>query len=294
VKCIFKLKFIVVLIFCNAIAVQAQHLSQTILFDFNNYQVPDTSARFIIKNLYVTLPDSIIIFGHCDSVGSDRYNKKLSQQRAQAVKNILLASGINNNIIKVCFGKGERQPIENNSTAINRQSNRRVEILFKVNNASKKVSLKAEIPKQIATNKPILKPKIDTLLKDRSLIIGQTIVLPSLKFIPGFHTLLPQSQNTLIELFELLQAKPQLKILICGHVCCTYPGLYDGTDLEFGTANLSVTRAKAIYQQLIEMGIDKKRLAYKGFGGSRKISVIEDNEQQKSLNRRVEIVVLGQ
>jgi outer membrane protein OmpA-like peptidoglycan-associated protein len=286
-----KFSFVLLLLFTNIL--NAQKVTQLVNFDFNKYEVPDTSARVLIKNVYSILPDSICIIGHCDSIGSALYNNTLSYNRAKAIKNILMASGIADNIIKVCIGKGKWQPVVNNTTEQNRFLNRRVEIIF---------IKRTPITFQKAANKNVLKinpikvcitaPKIDTVFSKKTYTKGDKIVLPTLKFRPGFHTLLQESTSTLQEVFELLNTQSKLKILICGHVCCTYPGLYDGTDLEYGTPNLSVTRAKEIYEQLIEMGIDKNRLHYKGFGGSKKISEAEDNEQQKSLNRRVELVVL--
>jgi outer membrane protein OmpA-like peptidoglycan-associated protein len=286
-----KLVFIFCFFFTSCL--NAQSLTQLVYFDFNKYQVPDTSARTLIKNVYVILPDSIFITGHCDSIGSNNYNNSLSYNRAKAIKNIFMASGIPANNIKICIGKGELQPAADNNTEQNRLLNRRVEIVFQKSTIITPANTIVNITKNsipIITNKTL--PKLDTIFSNRIYNKGDKIVLPSLKFRPGFHALLPESKSTLNQVFQLLQKQATLKVLICGHVCCTYPGLYDGTDLEYGTPNLSVTRAKEIYELLLEMGIDKKRLAYKGFGGSKKISEIEDNEAQKSLNRRVELIVL--
>jgi len=52
--------------------------------------------------------------------------------------------------------------------------------------------------------------------------------------------------------------------MILGHVCC---GREDGQDYATGKYNLSETRAKAVYDYLIENGIDKSRLKHKGLAG---------------------------
>jgi OOP family OmpA-OmpF porin len=69
----------------------------------------------------------VIVVGHTDSVGSDAYNMKLGQRRAEAVKAYLVSKGIEANRIYT-ESKGERQPVADNRTAEGRARNRRVEI----------------------------------------------------------------------------------------------------------------------------------------------------------------------
>jgi len=69
----------------------------------------------------------VTISGHTDSSGSDDFNQLLSEQRATAVADIILQSGI---VVErvAAIGYGENQPIADNSTANGRAENRRVEI----------------------------------------------------------------------------------------------------------------------------------------------------------------------
>ncbi len=69
----------------------------------------------------------IIAVGHTDSVGTDAYNDKLSMRRANAVKTYLQDKGVEATRIYT-EGKGEKQPVESNTTAAGRAKNRRVEI----------------------------------------------------------------------------------------------------------------------------------------------------------------------
>jgi outer membrane protein OmpA-like peptidoglycan-associated protein len=69
----------------------------------------------------------IRIIGHTDNTGSDAVNDPLSVQRAQAARQYLAARGVDPNRI-VIAGRGEREPIADNSTEAGRAQNRRVEI----------------------------------------------------------------------------------------------------------------------------------------------------------------------
>lgn len=69
----------------------------------------------------------IVAVGHTDSIGTDAYNQKLSERRADAVKAYIVSTGFE---AKRVFseGKGESKPAVDNKTSENRAKNRRVEI----------------------------------------------------------------------------------------------------------------------------------------------------------------------
>jgi outer membrane protein OmpA-like peptidoglycan-associated protein len=66
--------------------------------------------------------------GHTDSVGSDTYNQRLSEQRGAAVRDYLTGQGMSPGSI-TSIGLGEGQPVASNDTAAGRQQNRRVELV---------------------------------------------------------------------------------------------------------------------------------------------------------------------
>jgi outer membrane protein OmpA-like peptidoglycan-associated protein len=68
------------------------------------------------------------IEGHTDSTGTDTYNQRLSERRAQSVSTYLNQQGIGRAIVATA-GYGESRPVATNGTSAGRQQNRRVEIV---------------------------------------------------------------------------------------------------------------------------------------------------------------------
>lgn len=73
----------------------------------------------------------LLIVGHTDNTGSDTYNLNLSKRRATSVKNFIASQGIAGTRLQT-DGKGEAEPVADNTTAAGRQANRRVEIKINV------------------------------------------------------------------------------------------------------------------------------------------------------------------
>ncbi len=69
------------------------------------------------------------IIGHTDNTGSDAVNDPLSMQRAMSARDYLTARGIDARRILIA-GRGEREPVADNSTEAGRARNRRVEIFL--------------------------------------------------------------------------------------------------------------------------------------------------------------------
>lgn len=105
-------------------------LSSDALFDFDKSELKlegrrkldDLAAKLKGINL-----DVAIAVGHTDGIGTEAYNLRLSQARANAVKAYLVTQGLPAEKIRT-EGKGKSQPVADNATAAGRAKNRRVEI----------------------------------------------------------------------------------------------------------------------------------------------------------------------
>jgi OmpA-OmpF porin, OOP family len=96
-------------------------------FDFNKYDLTKEAERKIdslLGNINIHL-EKIIIEGHTDSIGSDSYNLKLSQKRAESAE-IFLQKKVTAPIS--IFALGEFEPIASNSDELSRSKNRRITI----------------------------------------------------------------------------------------------------------------------------------------------------------------------
>jgi outer membrane protein OmpA-like peptidoglycan-associated protein len=102
-----------------------------VLFDTGKYSLKPGAREKLAKVSGIILAHpglNLEIEGHTDSVGSDEYNHRLSEQRANSVRDYLVAEGISGETISA-HGLGKTAPVTTNSTAVGRQQNRRVELV---------------------------------------------------------------------------------------------------------------------------------------------------------------------
>ncbi|MEQ8576511.1 MAG: OmpA family protein [Fulvivirga sp.] len=100
-------------------------------FDTGSDNISNSSEPTLetIYNLLIQAEDTKLkLEGHTDDTGSSESNYDLSQRRAQAVVNFLRGKGIPQTRFQTVIGKGEDEPVANNSTATGRAKNRRVVI----------------------------------------------------------------------------------------------------------------------------------------------------------------------
>lgn len=108
---------------------------EEILFDFDSAVLRPEALR-TVERIGQALRDSgrveaVIVEGHTDSVGDPDYNLRLSERRARAVLDRLIAGGWVDPAKASYVGKGASEPVAPNTTEEGRRRNRRVEILVR-------------------------------------------------------------------------------------------------------------------------------------------------------------------
>ncbi len=252
-----------------------KELIHEVYFDTDKSEIPETEhSRLLLFLSEIESLDieKITIFGFCDDRGSSNYNLKLSQERANSIKTIFSNNEFDESIITNVDGKGEillKLVKEENVEKI-RGLNRKVQI-----------SVKPVFPP-----KPIVKTKN----KDAAEVLkgdikaGDNIVLENILFKTGYSYLMPESVKTLENITKVMIEREDIYFTIRGHVCCTQYSR-DALDRKTKQRNLSVARAKYIYDYMAKKGVDKKRMKFVGM--RRKFPL----GGEAKFDRRVEILV---
>ncbi len=106
------------------------HMSD-VLFDTGKYSLKQNTQISLAKvaGILQAYPGlKLQVEGYTDSVGGEAYNQKLSENRADAVRDFLLAQGVSHDNM-TSTGYGESNPVADNSTASGRSQNRRVQLV---------------------------------------------------------------------------------------------------------------------------------------------------------------------
>ena len=109
---------------------QLNDYAKTILFDTGKASIKTESVTTMVDIIQILneYPSAdFTVEGHTDSVGSKVTNQKLSELRANSVRDFLINEGIASNRLKA-IGYGEEKPIASNAIRSGRKQNRRVEI----------------------------------------------------------------------------------------------------------------------------------------------------------------------
>ena len=270
------MKTIFMLIFFS-ITIKAQTLT-SIYFQNNSSDLITDSNRKLDSLAKLESKLTFRIFGNANPLGNESLNKTLSEKRAKKVtdylktkigKNIQLASSV---------GLGISKQINDNSSEDLLAQNRRVDIFIeKFFDKGEKISRN--------TYPSFFDVKI-TQMK-----VKDTFSLPDVNFIGGRHVWLSKGTPKLYLLFEILKRNPTLEVELQGHICCDYEN-FDGEDQDLKTFNLSFTRADAIRKFLIKMGIESYRIKAEGLGHLNPVVYPEETEEDRSKNRRVELVLI--
>lgn len=149
-----------------------------------------------------------------------------------------------------------------------------------------KANAKGFFPVDVVQKLSITNPPIQTLVVSFTpLTKGSTITLRNILFETGKARLMPESDETLEQVLEMLRTNQNVRIMIIGHT--------DNVGKAASNKSLSTRRVESVIDYLVHKGISPNRLEAKGKGSSEPVA---DNatEEGRQLNRRVELKVLGE
>jgi len=248
------MKKIVFLFFLLMTVAQAQTgNTHVVYFETGQYEVPEIETNrlvLFIQSLKDIEIERIAIYGFCDDRGSDSYNLILSQDRANAIKKIFSGFGVDDNLISNVDGKGEvlLRVISSDNLNIIRGLNRKVEI---------------NVVYKITETKGVVKDEKEYRFLNDKLKVGDKITLENILFETGYSYIVEESIPVLEMMADALRERDDIYFTIEGHVCCT-KNARDAVDRKTGKRNLSLARAKYIYDYLVQKGVKRTRMRYVG------------------------------
>ncbi len=155
-------------------------------------------------------------------------------------------------------------------------------------NPNKEYRISAYADYHFFTDKEVIpadQTNVEPLILQR-LARGKSFKITNINFFPDSPMYLPECEPVLKRLTRVMQNNPKMKIQIEGHINgCT--GDPEGRQL------LSEARARTVYDYLVRNGIEPERMTTIGYGCRKMIYPNPQNEEEKKLNRRVEILILS-
>lgn len=267
------MRFLILLLLSVQFSASAQEeMVYSVFFDTNKTDIKDHQKNEVvefIRKADSTRIESIQIYGYCDDVGKEDYNKKLSTDRAEQVQKHLVERGVKNKIIVTIEGKGRiliEDDMGDDITAL-RSKNRRVDVVINLTPA-----------------KVVPIPGVYSNFKANQ-VVGDRIMLSDMLFERGVSVLPLKCKNELDKIARMLHRYKNIHIEIQGHVCCTPPHHTEAIDKTTKKRKLSHNRAENVYKYLIFKKIPKERMTFKGYGNTQPLGGSPD------LDRRVELVV---
>lgn len=253
---------------------QEEEEVHSIFFEFDRYNLKEEQANAVVafvSKIDTSRIESVQIFGYCDDRGKDAYNYTLSTNRANTVKNKLIERGIKSKIIITLEGKGRIMLDEDMQTNVPeaRSKNRRVDVVVNF--------------KPIVIEDLKIPGVYSTIKKDR--IVGDRIYLDHVLFERGSSQLTYKAKKELDRIALELHKYKNIHFEIQGHVCCTPTFQKEAVDRDTKKRELSINRAKRVYNYFLMKRISKVRMSYKGYGNTQSL------KQGSTLDRRVELLI---
>jgi len=271
------MKTLVIFLLFISFSTKAQEYTFTVYFDFGKHTLNEgEKARLIaFKN---NLSDTVIIksiTGFTDTVSSSKFNLALAQRRVETIIRYFENTPI---LEKKYNGKKEAL---NSKEYVAREYRKVMIHLVKFSEPTTQFSSQQPdvLPKITAVprieDEKVIEQSIRSFFNDtKSEVFNYDL---SILFYNNSAVPLPESEPELLDLWNVMREHKNLDIVIHGHVCCS------------DNYEISLARAKTVYNYLIEGGINFRRMKYIGHSNSQPKISPEITEEDMKLNRRVTI-----
>jgi outer membrane protein OmpA-like peptidoglycan-associated protein len=323
----------------SSLSLQAQNIrlekviEEEILFEFGRYRIT-AENRSKLDELFQASKEVddffIEVTAHTDSIGKMENNLRLSNNRANAVKEYLAVKGIPPSQINAQVF-GESSPIADNTTEEGRQRNRRAQVILYKRMVMVPDEVEPPVEEVVEEAPPIVEevieeepveevipemeeeepaPVEEKPIEEPIIIIEEVTLedseprpleenITDVKVGEAFdleNLYFVGDQDVLLETsrpeLEKLHRFMQLNPNIRIEIAghINYQGALDPNTLDYRLAEF---RARNVYDYLIQQGVEAWRLSYKGYGNSQMRFPDPTTEQEAEKNRRVEVKVIG-
>jgi outer membrane protein OmpA-like peptidoglycan-associated protein len=247
----------------------AQSTRDTILqfyFDHNRF-TPRAGEWERLRTLLLAGKTTEVLYikGFTDTTGTESYNLVLSRKRARIVADTLQKSLYLADSIPIdFFGETKAQK------EIDNAGNRRVEVGFRVTFPAAAIAVVAPA--------------------DTAKTVVEVLALEKVYFVPDMPVIEQTSIWYVQQMAKQLKNRPGFSFEVQGHVNCPHSFESDKAYME-KMYQLSVQRAKAVYDILVENGVPAAQLSYKGMSNTQMLFPNPGSDDERRRNMRVEVVV---
>lgn len=230
-------------------------------FEITEERLPET-LKNILRDIKTRQIDSVVIKGYANYIGDTDTNYILSFKRAQEVARAL--KKVNDSVPFAVNAYGE---IDGSI-----ELNRRVDVFLYYQKIIGK-QLENNVPREIeVTVQKVIEKK----------------VLEGIRFVRNRDIILKKSEPALFELLTYAIENENCDFVLYGHICCSpEPPEVDAINLRTGSNTLSKDRAKAVYDYLVQNGVNSARLQYVGKAFTEPLG-----GEEPTLDMRVEVEVI--
>jgi len=254
------------------------------------YNIAGNADIIDLKKALDADPNLVVeIGGYTDNSGSHAKNVDISNRRAKFVYDHLIESGYAPERLSY-KGYGPAKPIYSNRYKSTREGNRRIEIKVvnkTVHGGNQLVDESIYDDANVVDFEQLEQSYLSYFLKHQGEEgLGSTYIVDSLIFASSSDVIPTESYGVVVlnELIEYMNKNKYAKIQINGYT--------DSSGIKENNDTLSMRRAEAVFNYLVENGISASRMIHKGWGQDNPIAP-NRYKWGRDINRRIEIEFVG-